>query len=516
MMVDSDLDAQLSTMFMVQYDPDGVAGAHDHPFEETYLLPRGRRRGGLRRRELRARARRHRVGRGRLRARVPQRRRRPAALAGDPVAAAAEPALVPVRPRLGLPARSAGEGRRAWLSAARSWSSAAPPASGGRSPSAPPSAARGHHHRARRRPGSRRSPRRSAVTCAAIALDLSEPDEHRRGPGRRRTRRPPGDRRHRAGHEHGRRLRRRHGAAAGDAEAGRLHRGRSTRCCRAWRRTRRSCCSAGWPRTGPYPGSTTVSTINGGVVGMVHTLAAELAPIRVNAMHPGIVGDSPFWSGKPLDHVVTRTPLGPNGDDGRDRRRGRVPAAQRRRQRVDLPVDGGWMLEVKVAVIGTGRMGAAMAARLAASGVEVTVYNRTRPARRRWRPGSGPTVASHRAGGGRRGADVVLVSLADDAAVGEAYAGPDGIAAGVAHGDGRLRHQHGRPGDGPAYGGSGASGRRRRSWTPRSPAACRRSRAAAGHPGRRRHGRPRAGPAGARPPRVAGLPRSGRPAPAPR
>ena len=48
----------------------------------------------------------------------------------------------------------------------------------------------------------------------------------------------------------------------------------------------------------PYPGSTTVSTINGGIGGLVHTLAVELAPIRVNALHPGIVGDSPFWSGK--------------------------------------------------------------------------------------------------------------------------------------------------------------------------------------------------------------------------
>jgi len=40
-MVDSDLDAQLSTMFMVQYEPDGVAGAHDHPFEETYYFLEG-------------------------------------------------------------------------------------------------------------------------------------------------------------------------------------------------------------------------------------------------------------------------------------------------------------------------------------------------------------------------------------------------------------------------------------------------------------------------------------------
>lgn len=41
MMVDSDLGAQLATMFMVHYDPDGVAGRHDHPFEETYMFLEG-------------------------------------------------------------------------------------------------------------------------------------------------------------------------------------------------------------------------------------------------------------------------------------------------------------------------------------------------------------------------------------------------------------------------------------------------------------------------------------------
>jgi NAD(P)-dependent dehydrogenase (short-subunit alcohol dehydrogenase family) len=63
----------------------------------------------------------------------------------------------------------------------------------------------------------------------------------------------------------------------------------------------------------PYPGSITVSTVNGGVVGLVNALALELAPIRVNALHPGIVGDSPFWAGKPegvLDGYVSRTPTG--------------------------------------------------------------------------------------------------------------------------------------------------------------------------------------------------------------
>jgi NAD(P)-dependent dehydrogenase (short-subunit alcohol dehydrogenase family) len=63
----------------------------------------------------------------------------------------------------------------------------------------------------------------------------------------------------------------------------------------------------------PYPGSTTVSTVNGGVMGLVNTLAVEIAPRRVNAIHPGIVGDSPEWSTKPaevLERHRSRTPTG--------------------------------------------------------------------------------------------------------------------------------------------------------------------------------------------------------------
>ncbi len=63
----------------------------------------------------------------------------------------------------------------------------------------------------------------------------------------------------------------------------------------------------------PYPGSTTVSTVNGGVLGMVRTLAVEMAPIRVNGIHPGVIGDSPYWAGKPagvLEGIAERTPSG--------------------------------------------------------------------------------------------------------------------------------------------------------------------------------------------------------------
>jgi NAD(P)-dependent dehydrogenase (short-subunit alcohol dehydrogenase family) len=58
----------------------------------------------------------------------------------------------------------------------------------------------------------------------------------------------------------------------------------------------------------PYPGSTTVTAVNGAISTMITTFAVELAPIRFNAIHPGIVGDSPYWVDKPLDAVIARTP----------------------------------------------------------------------------------------------------------------------------------------------------------------------------------------------------------------
>jgi NAD(P)-dependent dehydrogenase (short-subunit alcohol dehydrogenase family) len=98
----------------------------------------------------------------------------------------------------------------------------------------------------------------------------------------------------------------------------------------------------------PYPGSTTITTVNGGVEGLVRTLAVQLAPIRVNAIHPGIVGDTPEWSNKPpevLENVRVRTPLGRlvTTDEIVDAatfllENGAVNG-------VSLAVDGGWMLQ---------------------------------------------------------------------------------------------------------------------------------------------------------------------------
>jgi NAD(P)-dependent dehydrogenase (short-subunit alcohol dehydrogenase family) len=98
----------------------------------------------------------------------------------------------------------------------------------------------------------------------------------------------------------------------------------------------------------PYAGSTTVTTVNGGVWGLVNTLAVELAPVRVNAIHPGVVGDSPYWSVKPqsvIDAHVARTPIGrlATMDEIVDAsifllENGAVNG-------VNLEVDGGWMLK---------------------------------------------------------------------------------------------------------------------------------------------------------------------------
>jgi NAD(P)-dependent dehydrogenase (short-subunit alcohol dehydrogenase family) len=60
----------------------------------------------------------------------------------------------------------------------------------------------------------------------------------------------------------------------------------------------------------PYPGSTMVTTFNGGVSGLVRTLAVEIAPHRVNALHPGVVGDSPRWRSVVNHPHVPRTPIG--------------------------------------------------------------------------------------------------------------------------------------------------------------------------------------------------------------
>lgn len=97
----------------------------------------------------------------------------------------------------------------------------------------------------------------------------------------------------------------------------------------------------------PYPGSLTVSTVNGGISGMMRALAVQLAPRRVNAIHPGIVGDSPYWTENQefTEKVRQATPTGRNVTtadivDGVD-----FLIRNRSVNGIDLYVDGGWLLQ---------------------------------------------------------------------------------------------------------------------------------------------------------------------------
>ena len=102
---------------------------------------------------------------------------------------------------------------------------------------------------------------------------------------------------------------------------------------------------------------------------------------------------------------------------------------------------------MRVAIIGMGRMGAAMARRIAAEGDhDLIVFNRSRRqgnarSRQRWAAQHAESVQA-----AVQAADVVLVSLADDAAVFDTYRGDDGICSPGCSRARRVRHEHGRSG----------------------------------------------------------------------
>ncbi len=81
-----------------------------------------------------------------------------------------------------------------------------------------------------------------------------------------------------------------------------------------------------------------------------------------------------------------------------------------------------------VAVIGTGRMGSAMARALARAGITLVLHNRTRDRATTLASELGARVAET-PGQAAALADICLTMLADDAAVGSVYRGPDGLIA---------------------------------------------------------------------------------------
>ena len=113
-----------------------------------------------------------------------------------------------------------------------------------------------------------------------------------------------------------------------------------------------------------------------------------------------------------------------------------------------------------VAILGTGKMGGAMARRLASAGFDIMLWNRS--ATRAEELHLGRVAASPAEA--VRGADIVISSLTNDAAVRDVYLGEQRCAERRRRRSGR-RHQHGRPrhrrGDWPGCAGEGHSVSRR-------------------------------------------------------
>ena len=102
----------------------------------------------------------------------------------------------------------------------------------------------------------------------------------------------------------------------------------------------------GLARDRPYPGSTTVTTVNGAVTSLVRTLVIELAPRRVNALHPAIVGDSPQWKDMPPERfqaLVQRTPIGRLVTMAEVVDASRFLLENGAINGINLAVDGGWL-----------------------------------------------------------------------------------------------------------------------------------------------------------------------------
>jgi 3-hydroxyisobutyrate dehydrogenase-like beta-hydroxyacid dehydrogenase len=85
---------------------------------------------------------------------------------------------------------------------------------------------------------------------------------------------------------------------------------------------------------------------------------------------------------------------------------------------------------MRVALIGTGRMGSAMGARIAGAGHVLTVFNRTRSRAEDVARSTGAQVADT-ARDVAASAEICLVSLADDAAVTATYLADDGLIGGM-------------------------------------------------------------------------------------
>jgi NAD(P)-dependent dehydrogenase (short-subunit alcohol dehydrogenase family) len=99
---------------------------------------------------------------------------------------------------------------------------------------------------------------------------------------------------------------------------------------------------------GALPGTAPLAAVNGGIERMVSPLAAELAPVRVNAVSPGVI-DTPWWSFLPADQraaqfaaIAEGVPAGRVGDPGDVAAAVRYIIGASYVTGTILPVDGGF------------------------------------------------------------------------------------------------------------------------------------------------------------------------------
>ena len=336
MMVDRTFGADMVTMFTVDYEVGGAAQAHDHPFEEAYVFLAGEVECELDGERFTLQPGRHRLLRRRVGARVLERGHRARPLDRDPGAPAARPTRLSLGPELGAlrPTTHAGSEGTQWLTQPRSSSSAAHGRSARRSRATTPIAGESVVLTGQDPATSR--PRVADVggRRPGATFDLSEPTSIAAalagvGPVRRLVLAAiDRDQNTVADYDIVKAIRLVTLKLVGYTEVVHTLRPRLTDDASI-------VLFGGMAKERPYPGSTTVTTVNGGVVGLTRTLVEELKPLRVNSHPPGRRRRQPVLvreAGRRRE-VHERDADRPPGHDGRDRRRGGLPAREHRRER---------------------------------------------------------------------------------------------------------------------------------------------------------------------------------------
>jgi NAD(P)-dependent dehydrogenase (short-subunit alcohol dehydrogenase family) len=97
----------------------------------------------------------------------------------------------------------------------------------------------------------------------------------------------------------------------------------------------------------PTESSISTATMGAGVIGLARSLASQLAPMRCNVIHPGVVGDTELasaWGDEKLKVVAARTPIGRLVTTEEVVEAGIALMSNPGLNAVSLVVDGGWLV----------------------------------------------------------------------------------------------------------------------------------------------------------------------------